>query len=369
MKFTISKQELEGVIERTGKVVVPRSTGMYDSYLFQIKEGVLTVTTTDGLVVIKDTVKVEVLLDDGKDTFLIPSFAIRSSIHELPDGQLAIETENDTLSITWSNGCMKTGITPDENIPYPKVSESWGCTMPSDSFTKIVKDVVYAAADDELRPILTGVFFEITNNRVIAVASDSRTLSVSDCEGTNGAEKKFILPAKVAKLVSQLIVEPSSMGIIIDDEKNNIQLTINNGRTVLSSKLISGNFPQYNSVIPKNSLVVATVDRKNLMQILKRALAYESLSDMGVIISVSDDKIVIYRNGEGKKHKMFEEALPAETSGGLFEIKFDNARLLESLSHYSEETLQLNFTEQTRPLLIKTTDGTGIETIVMPLCM
>lgn len=264
MRFTVSSSALSSKLNMLAKVIGSKnSLPILDCFLFQVANGEMSITASDSDNVIKSTLA---LTDhDGEGEFCVPNRVILDALKELPEQPLHFDVdaagEAVAIKIVYQNGLYNfTGQSAEE---YPRTqSMNDACTtvsLPTEMLINNISRSLFATANDELRPVMNGIYFDLTADALAIVASDGHKLVRSkNFTIKSESPSAFNLPKKPASLLKNILSKDGDDAIIkFDDRSAEIQFTDG----VMRCRLIDGRYPNYNSVIPNNPNEV-TVDRR-----------------------------------------------------------------------------------------------------------
>jgi DNA polymerase-3 subunit beta len=266
-----------------------------DHFLFQLHENVLVITATDMETVLTVSLPINSVEQEGD--IAIPSKLLLEPLKEFSDLPLtfSIDTESEVPmgEISWATGAFKLPcIAADE---YPRMAElneeHSTLVISSEKLLDGVSKTVYATADDELRPAMNGVYFDIQTDSITFVASDTHKLSRYKLNNiTSEKQASFILPKKPATFLKGLLAKEDSDITISFDEKRAI---FNSPRFNMSCRLIEGVYPNYNSVIPTDNPRKIVVDRVEFMTAVKRIAVFSNQASNLIKLKISGNEINI----------------------------------------------------------------------------
>ena len=280
MNFVISSNELLHSLQAVSKVIKSKNTQpILDNFLFNLKDGVLTITASD----LESTLSTKHTLENSNEegVICIDAKRLMDIVKEFPEQPITLNIDNESknVEIVTNNGRFSVVGLDAEDFPKPqevKESDRKAFVFDSDLVYEGISKAIFAVADDELRPVMNGIFIQISPEDIKFVATDSHKLvryTRSDIEVE--AEGDFILPYKPANILRN----------IFPKEKGNVSLEIDNKNAIFSTenytlicRLIEGSYPNYAAVIPAENPISVTVDRVELYNSLKRVSACSSQS-------------------------------------------------------------------------------------------
>ena len=260
MRFTVSSSALSSKLNMLVKVIGSKnSLPILDNFLFQVANGELSITASDNDNIIKSNIA---LTDcEGEGEFCVPTRVVIDALKELPEQPLNfdVDTESYAIKIVYQNGLYNfTGIDSED---YPRSQEmAEGCTiitLPTDILIENITRSLFATAQDELRPVMNGIYFDLTPEALTIVSSDGHKLVRSkNFTIKNETRSAFNLPKKPATLLKTILSKGDDATIKFDERSAEIQFTDG----VMRCRLIDGRYPNYNSVIPTNNPSIVTVE-------------------------------------------------------------------------------------------------------------
>ena len=255
MKFSISSTALSSKLQNLAKTLSAKpSLPILNNFLFEIVDGVLTLTTSDS----ETTMKASMQLDesDSNGRFTVPSRTILDATRELPDQPLHFDINLETMAvqITYQNGVYNFTAQTAEEYPRNKelAADAASIQMESAVLLNSIVRSLFATGQDELRPIMNGIYFDLKEDGLAIVATDGHKLVKSKNTAIRSDVKRsFVLAKKPASLLRNILTKDSTMVEVKFDDRN-AEVHFPNG--MLSCRLIEGNYPNYESVIPQDSI-------------------------------------------------------------------------------------------------------------------
>ena len=352
MRFTLSSSALSSRLSTLSKVINSKNAlPILDCFLFEVVNNTLAITASDS----ENVMKTSIPLDDsdGEGKFTVNNRTILDAVKELPEQPLTIDVDINSFAIKviYQNGLYNfTGQNAEE---YPLVqSMPEGVTtlsLPSYELSDNISRSVFATATEELRPVMNGIYFDLTPDALAIVASDGHKL-VRNRIFSVKTEKPtaFILPKKPANLLKNVLGKDDSDVSIRFDERN---AEIAFGDTLLQCRLIEGRYPNYNSVIPQNNPNQLTIDRKVLIGALRRVLPFASESSQLIRLHLENGKIEISSEDIDFATSAKEE-IPCDYNGSNMNIGFKGTSLSDILNNLASDEVELQLADPSRPCLI-----------------
>lgn len=366
MRFTVSSSALSSKLNMLAKVIGSKnSLPILDCFLFQVANGEMSITASDSDNVIKSTLA---LTDhDGEGEFCVPNRVILDALKELPEQPLHFDVdaagEAVAIKIVYQNGLYNfTGQSAEE---YPRTqSMNDACTtvsLPTEMLINNISRSLFATANDELRPVMNGIYFDLTADALAIVASDGHKLVRSkNFTIKSESPSAFNLPKKPASLLKNILCKDGDDAIIkFDDRSAEIQFTDG----VMRCRLIDGRYPNYNSVIPNNPNEV-TVDRKGLQSALRRVLPFASESSQLIRFHIESGRFEV-SSEDIDFSTSAKEQLSCEYNGSPISIGFKGSSLMEILSNLTSDNIIIQLADPSRAGIIVPAEQPENEDILM----
>lgn len=366
MRFTVSSSALSSKLNMLAKVIGSKnSLPILDCFLFQVANGEMSITASDSDNVIKSTLA---LTDhDGEGEFCVPNRVILDALKELPEQPLHFDVdaagEAVAIKIVYQNGLYNfTGQSAEE---YPRTqSMNDACTtvsLPTEMLINNISRSLFATASDELRPVMNGIYFDLTADALAIVASDGHKLVRSkNFTIKSESPSAFNLPKKPASLLKNILSKDGDDAIIkFDDRSAEIQFTDG----VMRCRLIDGRYPNYNSVIPNNPNEV-TVDRRGLQSALRRVLPFASESSQLIRFHIESGRFEV-SSEDIDFSTSAKEQLSCEYNGSPISIGFKGSSLMEILSNLTSDNIIIQLADPSRAGIILPAEQPENEDILM----
>lgn len=366
MRFTVSSSALSSKLNMLAKVIGSKnSLPILDCFLFQVANGEMSITASDSDNVIKSTLA---LTDhDGEGEFCVPNRVILDALKELPEQPLHFDVDTAgeavAIKIVYQNGLYNfTGQSAEE---YPRTqSMNDACTtvsLPTEMLINNISRSLFATANDELRPVMNGIYFDLTADALAIVASDGHKLVRSkNFTIKSESPSAFNLPKKPASLLKNILSKDGDDAIIkFDDRSAEIQFTDG----VMRCRLIDGRYPNYNSVIPNNPNEV-TVDRRGLQSALLRVLPFASESSQLIRFHIESGRFEV-SSEDIDFSTSAKEQLSCEYNGSPISIGFKGSSLMEILSNLTSDNIIIQLADPSRAGIIVPAEQPENEDILM----
>lgn len=366
MKFAVSCTSLLSHLQIVGRVIASKnSIPILDSFLFELKGNELTITASD--VETRMVTSIPVSDADGDGTVAITARNLLDSLKELPEQPITFEIDdNNGILIQYENGKYNFVGEKGDDYPQPKPLKESAVelTLPSSVLFSGINRALFATADDELRPVMNGVFLDISTDDITFVASDGHKLvryKTLEAKGTERAS--FILPKKPANLLKSILPKESGDSKIMFDD-NNAYFTLENFQ--LSCRLIEGRYPNYNAVIPQDNPHKVTIDRQLFANALKRVAVFSNPASSLVKLQLSTNQILISAQDIDYSTSA-EEKIACVYSGENMSIGFKGTFLIEILMNTPSPEITLELADPSRAGLILPSENEENEDLLMLL--
>ncbi|MBQ4279727.1 MAG: DNA polymerase III subunit beta [Rikenellaceae bacterium] len=353
MKFVVSSSALLNMLQTTGKVISNKNTlPILDYFLLDLKGDQLRITASDLETTLIGNVRVDSVEKEG--VIAAPAKLMLDSLKEFSEQPLTIEADESTweIKVSWKSGSLTLPGTSGLSYPNnPELGEeARKMTFDVDALLTGINKTIFATADDELRPVMNGVYVNIAPQEVTFVATDAhklvRYIAKMDSQEVSAS---FILPKKPANLLKSVLVkEGDTIGVSFDDK--NVIFSLKNHQLIC--RLIEGNYPNYNAVIPANNPNKVTVDRVELLNAIRRVAVCSNQSTNLIKLDIHKDLINLTAQDLDFSVSA-NESLTAEYEGDQITIGFKSTFLVEILSNIETTNILLELADSTRAGVFK----------------
>ena len=365
MRLTISSTTLAGRLSALSKVFNSKnSMPILDCYLFEVNGNTLTITASDS----ENVMTTQLQLDevDGNGTFAVNNRTILDAVKELPEQPLTLDVDmaSYAIKVVYMNGIYNFTAQSGDEFPRLQPLQDGAASIVIDSKT-LCNDIsrsIFATANEELRPVMNGIYFDLTTDALAIVASDGHKL-VRTRNNSIKAETpmSFIMPKKPATLLKGVLQKNDEDVLIRFDERN---ATISFPGGTLSCRLIEGRYPNYNSVIPQDNPNRMTIDRMVLIGVIRRVLPFASDSSQQVRLHIETGKAVI-SSEDIDFYTSAKEEIVCDYNGTPMDIGFKGTSLMEILNNLDCEEVELQLADPSRPCIILPTQQPENEDVLM----
>ena len=371
MKFTVSSSALLSLLATTGKVISNKNTlPILDYFLMELKGEELTVTTSDLETTIIGHLKVESVEREG--VIAAPAKLMLDSLKEFPEMPLEFEVNDTTweIKVKWTSGSLS--IPGASAVSYPAMpaigAECKDILLDVDMLIAGINKTIFATADDELRPVMNGVYFNFEQGKLTFVATDAHKLvrSMVECPDVD-FNASFILPKKPANLLKGVLLKEEEPIRVMFDAKN-VTFELKNHKLVC--RLIEGNYPNYNAVIPSSNPNKVLVDRVELLNGIKRVAVCSNPTTNLIRMDISGNHISLAAQDIDFSVSA-NETISCSYDGQPVTIGFKSTFLVEILSNIDSSTVVIELADSTRAGVFKPVyddkKATDVLMLLMPM--
>lgn len=369
MKFTVSSSELLHKLQSVSRVISNRNTlPILDNFLFVLSGNILEITASDLEMTLKTTITIEDVQEEGE--IAVPAKLLTDSLKEFPDLPLQFSTEanEEILTISWMSGASKIPFFPADDYPaLPQLGDmAISVSFPSEILLSGINNTIYATAEDELRPVMNGIFFDMGTENTTLVATDSHKLVYYTRNDIKAPEKcSFILPKKPGAILRSLLSKADEDIKVTFDLKNAYFEFEGN---ILICRLQEGTYPAYRSVIPKNNPNKLVISRLSLLNAVRRVAVCSNQSTSHIKLSLTHNNLVISASDTNFSMSA-HETLECSYEGDEMHIGFKSTFLAEILSNLPYEEVSIELSDPTRAGLILAAGETDPDEVICSLLM
>lgn len=366
MRFSLKKNELVNrlnIVNRaiSGKVMIPILSGIKIS----AQSNGLTLIGSNSEISIKTSIAADQKNDlkiEEEGEIVVSANFFTSIIKRLSESDLQIYTEGSQIKISSGQSLFTVSGQAADNYPQlPRIDDALNIKIPADQLTDLIAETIKSVSAQDSRPLLTGIHFVIDQNQIKVVSTDSHRLAqrIVTLKSDSPLTTDVVVPSKALTELRALIEGIKEVDLQFDESR----LMVNLGDTVFYSRLLEGQYPQTDRLIPKESTSSFSIDSQVLSASLDRAslVAHQS-GNLVAQFTISNGSLEISteRSEIGNVH----ESLPIKNFQGKdLKISFNPDFVKDALSSISEKTLNFSFTSSLRPFVIRPAEGQGNEKI------
>ena len=370
MKFIVSSTYLLKQLQVLGGVINNSNTlPILDNFLFELQQSKLTVSASDLETTMSAVLDVE---SDNEGSVAIPARLLLDTLKTFPEQPLTfVVEENNTVEISSNHG--KYALAYADGNEFPKavsLEDPSSTAMPAHVLATAINKTIFAAGNDDLRPVMSGVFFQFSTEGLTFVATDAHKLvkySREDVKASQVAE--FIMPKKPLNLLKG-ILGANEEEVTIEYNDSNAKFTFDN--TVLICRLIDGKYPNYEAVIPKENPNKLTIDRTQFLNSVRRVSIFSNKTTHQIRLKIAGAELNISAEDIDYSNKA-EERLTCDYQGDDMQIGFNSRFLTEMLNNLSSADVQLELSMPNRAGILTPVDdleeGEFVTMLVMPVML
>ena len=368
MKFVASSSELLYHLQAVSRVVSSKSTiPILENILFELGADKLTITASD----LESTMVTSMPLEntDGTGVIALPAKILLETLKKFPEQPITFDISLDTKKveiITDKGKFSVVGLDGDEfpEIPQVDADKSSRLQLPASLVLSGINKTLFATADDELRPVMNGILIEMSPEHLTFVASDSHKLvRYQRSDATTEFTSSFILPKKPASFLKSVLVKEDGDVVIEFDDKNAFFQMENHQ---LVCRLVEGNYPSYNAVIPQDNPNKVIINRQEVVNSLGRVSLFSNQASNLVKLSINGDELIVSAQDIDFSISAYEK-LSCQYDGEPMEIGFKSAFLAELLDNVSTDEVVMELADPARAGIFLPTENDGPEDELMLL--
>ena len=352
MRFTLSSTALSSKLNALSRVINSKnSLPILADFLFDINDNVLYLTASDSENVMKT--QLELTESDGNGRFCIGNHDLLEAVKGFSEQPITFDVDQTTniAKISYQNGLFSLPVENADDFPQPQGLNFAAneIVIPSALLAENINRSIFATAQDELRPVMNGIYFDLTPEHLAIVASDGHKLVRNKVLSIHSEQPAaFILPKKPASLLKNLLSKDGGDITIRFDERN---AQINYGDGELTCRLIEGRYPNYNSVIPQNNPNQLTVDRLALQAALRRVQPFANDSSNLIRFHVEGGTLQLDAE-DYDFSKTATERMSCEYNGQPMSIGFKGSSFIEILGNFDCQEVIIQLADPSRAGLV-----------------
>ncbi len=370
MKFIVSSSYLLKHLQILGGIINNSNTlPILDNFLFELDKNKLVVSASDLESTMVSTLEVE---SEDLGSIAVPARLLLDTLKTFPEQPLTFVVEdNNTIEISANNGKYAVAYADGNEFPntvsLPDPSKT---TLEGDILATAISKTIFAAGNDDLRPVMSGVFFQIDTEKITFVATDAHKLvkyQRTDVQANEVAE--FIMPKKPLNLLKGILLGSESE-VTIEYNDSNAKFSFDN--TELICRLIDGKYPNYEAVIPKENPNKLLINRNELLSSVRRVSIFSNKTTHQLKLRMAGAELNISAEDIDYSNKA-EERLNCSYQGDDMQIGFNSRFLIEMLNNLTSDEVSIEMSLPNRAGILKPVDGLDpgedITMLVMPVML
>jgi len=370
MKFIVSSSQLLKQLQVLSGVISTSNTlPILDNFLFELSENELKISASDLETTMSTIIEVQ---SDSQGSIAVPSRILLDTLKTLPNQPLTFKIEgSNEVEITSEQGNYGMPYFDGSEFPTAVSLENPSTTIiPANVLANAVSKTIFATGNDDLRPVMSGVFFQFSTENLTFVATDAHKLvkyTRTDVKADEAAE--FIMPKKPLNILKGILAV-SDADVSVSYNESNAKFTFDN--IDLICRLIDGKYPNYNAVIPKENPNKLIIPRGSFLNSTKRVSIFSSKTTHQIRLKMAGTELNISAEDIDFSNKA-DERLNCDYQGDDLEIGFNSRFLTEMLNNLSSDNVQLEMSLPNRAGILTPADGTEegeeITMLVMPVML
>ena len=364
MRFVVSSTSLSHSLQAVSKVIASKNAmPIRENILFEIKGTQLTLTASDEDNTFK--AQLEINSADGDFAFTIPARHMIDIMGKFPEMPLTFDVSDlSKIQLTSETGKYQLVGTSAEEYPQMKELDNANTfSIAGDVLLRAISKTVFAAADNELRPIMNGICFVINNDGLVCAATDSHQLVRFTNTSITGQDAQFVLPKKPANILKN----------VLPKEKADVKITFNSNsacfeleKYTLVSRLIEGKYPNFNAVIPQNNINKLTIDKASFMSAINRVAVCSNQASNLIKLDINTNEMIL--TAQDYDFSTFAtEKINCQFEGTPMAIGLKAPFLLDILGGIDSDDVIIELSDPSRAVLILPFNKLENEEILMLL--
>lgn len=370
MKFIVSSTYLLKQLQVLGGVINNSNTlPILDNFLFELNNTELIISASDLETTMSAKLEVE---SDNSGSIAVPARLLLETLKTFPEQPLTfVVEENNTIEISSNHG--KYALAYADGNEFPKavsLEDASSTTITGDILATAISKTIFAAGNDDLRPVMSGVFFQFSTEGLTFVATDAHKLVKYSREDVQASQTtEFIMPKKPLNLLKGILAA-SDDEVIIEYNDSNAKFTFEN--TILICRLIDGKYPNYEAVIPKENPNKLVIDRTQFLNSVRRVSIFSNKTTHQIRLKIAGAELNISAEDIDYSNKA-EERLTCDYQGDDMQIGFNSRFLTEMLNNLTSDEVQLEMSLPNRAGILTPVDGLDegeqVTMLVMPVML
>ena len=349
MKFTISSKELLARVQTISRVINKKNVnGMLNNIMFEVKkDGIVSMTAACEDMTARTSCQCDT---EGTGAFAVSAKLLNEALKEIAEQPICFVVNETTTEgcVSYMNGVCKFPCEGADIFPAINEDEQYNYSLTVDAtiIDKGLTSTAYAVGNDDIRPIMNTVHFDLNKEGLVIVASDGHKLIKYTNMNPTSTETSFSMPSKMVGVVRGIIGKVQNE--VVGMEFNDRQVRMTAGDYVLVGRLTEGRYPNYNAVIPQDQPLQAMIDRQALISALRRVMVFASDSSGLIALKIEDNMMTL--NAEDLEfNSKAEEKIVCQYDAEAIRIGFKGSELLNVLSNINSDEVVLKLIDATRP--------------------
>jgi len=370
MKFIVSSTNLLKQLQVLGGVINNSNTlPILDNFLFELKDSKLMVSASDLETTMSSVIDVE---SDSEGSIALPARLLLDTLKTFPEQPLTfVVADNHTVEISSNYGKYALAYADGNEFPKAVALDNPSTTIiTGDILATAISKTIFAAGNDDLRPVMSGVFFQFSTEGLTFVATDAHKLVKYTREDVKASQvAEFIMPKKPLNLLKG-ILSASTDDVTIEYNDSNAKFTFDNSELIC--RLIDGKYPNYEAVIPRENPNKLTINRTQFLNSVRRVSIFSNKTTHQIRLKIAGAELNISAEDIDYSNKA-EERLTCDYQGDDIQIGFNSRFLTEMLNNLNADDVQLEMSLPNRAGILTPLDGLDegeqITMLVMPVML
>ena len=368
MKFNTDGKLFQQQLQAVNKVINSKNAvSILDNFLFELDGEILTITGSDQENIV--SAKMTVLESDGEGSVAVPAKTLLEITKEVSNQPIEFKLDNITgeIEVSFLNGDFKfMGINSEEFPKGENFPEEFKFEAKGEVLLKGIEKTIYAVSTETIRPVMTGIFWDIHQNDITFVASDTHKLvRYVNEEFKPGFERSFIMPFKPASILKGILGKDDNVEVLLGEKGAKFIF----GDFSMTCRFIKGNYPNYNRVIPESNPYIVSIDRQSFLMAMRRVAIFASKASNLVKMEIKDGSLLLAAQdldyGTSAKEKVM-----CDYSGNDLTIGFNSNFTIEILNNINSEIILMKLSDPARPGVFEPLEQepmSSLVTIEMPM--
>lgn len=365
MKLSVLQEDFLNALNIASRFISPKAQlPVLSNILFSAEKGKLRLAATNLEMGISLNIGAKV---EKQGEITLPARMLVELVSTMPPGR--VEMEGKEGSLNFSSGTFSSslsGIPASEFPNIPSKTEKTSFSLKREVLEEVSKKVSFSASTDDARPNLTGVLFLFGGKKLQTVATDGFRLSVEEfsiASSPGKGKEKLLVPARVLDELSKVLGKDGEVGVSFLEKEG--QILFSTERAVLTGRLIEGDFPDYERIIPKETTHKVVTGKEEFLRAVRAAAVFAREEASILRVKIEDGKLVV--EAESQQYGRERAVVDAKTEGGEAEVAFNYRYLLEFLGSINGEEVVFSINEPTTPGLFEDRKDPSYRHLIMPV--
>ncbi len=368
MKFIVSSSLLLKQLQAISGVLSANNTlPILDNFLFELTDSEIKISASDLETTMTSRINVD--MAEGEGDVAIPAKILLDTLKTFSDIPVTLDIDPENFGVTLTAGDGKYRLAGQNGEEYPKVppiEDAATVSIESDILYQAISKTIFAASTDDLRPVMAGVYCELSDEGTIFVATDAHKLVRYRRNDVKASETaSFILPKKPLNQLRQILLH-DEIPVQIEYSDTNARFTFKN--IIMTCRLIEGKYPNYSAVIPSSNPNKMTVDRQPFLNAIKRVSIFSNQTTYQVKFKIAGSELTLLAEDLDYSNEAHER-LSCHYDGTDLEIGFNSKFMVEMLNNLGTEQVMLEMSEPNRAGLITPVNNENKDEDILMLVM